>query len=194
MRHCADCKKQVSKYATRCKSCARSWKNNPAYRTGISMQTICSGCGKELKSGCRHTTKMCKMCFLRDPIRRKRVSEKHRSLVLAGKHHLGDGTKTPLNVSVRGMYRMREWVVAVFSRDNYACTGCGIRGKKLTADHIKPFAVILRENNITSVEEAVACSALWDICNGRTLCRPCHKRTDTWGFKTMEIIRKLNQK
>jgi len=34
-----------------------------------------------------------------------------------------------------------------------------------------------------SVEEAKDCSELWDTDNGRTLCHPCHKLTDTYGWK-----------
>ena len=33
-------------------------------------------------------------------------------------------------------------------------------------------------------EEAIKCNELWDINNGRTLCHPCHRTTDTYGFKS----------
>jgi hypothetical protein len=31
------------------------------------------------------------------------------------------------------------------------------------------------------VEKANGCRYLWSIRNGRTLCHPCHTKTDTYG-------------
>ena len=58
-----------------------------------------------------------------------------------------------------------------------------LKGEKyiFDADHIYPFSKILDDYNITSIEEAISCEKLWDIENGRTLCRDCHKQTDTYG-------------
>lgn len=50
----------------------------------------------------------------------------------------------------------KEWKEVrkkVFERDNYTCVWCGIRGTELHLDHL------------------------------RTLCKPCHKKTDTYGYK-----------
>lgn len=62
----------------------------------------------------------------------------------------------------------REWRGAVFERDNYTCVECGDnRGRNLNADHIKPWSFFpdLR----------------FDVDNGRTLCVPCHQKTETFG-------------
>jgi hypothetical protein len=68
----------------------------------------------------------------------------------------------------------KRWRKAVFERDNYTCKHCGARSAKekgvwLEADHIKPFAYF-PELRFT-------------LSNGRTLCRECHKKTDTFGIK-----------
>ena len=65
------------------------------------------------------------------------------------------------------MYRM--WRECVFKRDDYRCKKCCQRGGQLNADHILPFAhyPLFR----------------YDVTNGRTLCVPCHKLTDTFGSK-----------
>ena len=34
---------------------------------------------------------------------------------------------------------------------------------------------------LKNIQEAISCPVLWDIKNGRTLCRECHKRTKTYG-------------
>ena len=39
----------------------------------------------------------------------------------------------------------------------------------------------MEENNIKTLEEAENCEELWNINNGRTLCYPCHYKTDNYG-------------
>lgn len=59
------------------------------------------------------------------------------------------------------------WRKSVFERDNYTCQICGIRGVKIQADHIKPFKYFPELR--------------WELSNGRALCVPCHRKTDTYG-------------
>ena len=85
---------------------------------------------------------------------------------------------------IRHSLESRIWRENVFKRDNYTCIWCGdSKGGNLEADHIKPFILIVRQNNIKLFQEALNCFELWDISNGRTLCVDCHKTTDTWGAK-----------
>jgi hypothetical protein len=190
-RNCKICGDSISpkgeKGSGLCRSCSRTGGKNPAYKKGHTKKRPCKICGKEIRGFV--PTEMCRLCFLRDPERRKRVSQSHRILVASGKHPSGDGTKTPLQKIIRGSFEMRVWVLAVFSRDGYCCINCGEHNDKITADHIKPFALVLKENNIKSLNEALECKELWNINNGRTLCRPCHKLTPTWGFRTREMMR-----
>lgn len=62
-------------------------------------------------------------------------------------------------------YRM--WRQAVLKRDNYACVQC-LSTYRPEADHIKPMTLNP--------------SLMFNLDNGRTLCRECHKKTPTWGF------------
>ena len=81
------------------------------------------------------------------------------------------GGITPINVSIRNTIKYRLWREAVFKRDNYTCLWCGDdTGGNLEADHIKSFSNYPEYRFVLS--------------NGRTLCIPCHKTTDTWGGKT----------
>ncbi len=75
--------------------------------------------------------------------------------------------RTPANKRARHSAEYSLWREAVFTRDNYTCQACGKRGGDINADHIKPFA--LYPELRTSIE------------NGRTLCIPCHRKTDTFG-------------
>ena len=81
----------------------------------------------------------------------------------------------------------QEWRKAVFSRDNYICVLCKSLGP-INADHIIKFADIIKAFKITTIEEAIACKPLWDINNGRTLCVPCHRKTDTWGNRIKSLL------
>ncbi len=65
---------------------------------------------------------------------------------------------------------LKEWRKAVFERDDWTCQGCEVRGGvELNADHIVPKWADL--------------SLAFTISNGRTLCRPCHVETKTFGWK-----------
>ena len=80
------------------------------------------------------------------------------------------GGKTNESLRIRHSIEYRLWREAVFARDNWTCVLCSERGCVLNADHIKSFALHpdLR----------------FAIDNGRTLCVPCHKKTDTYGNKS----------
>jgi 5-methylcytosine-specific restriction endonuclease McrA len=77
------------------------------------------------------------------------------------------GGITPINVAIRMSLEYKSWRKSVFERDNYTCVWCKIKGGNLQADHIKPFSLFPELR--------------FDIDNGRTLCKPCHLKTDTWG-------------
>ena len=57
----------------------------------------------------------------------------------------------------------------VFERDNYTCQECGTRGGILHPHHLMP--------------KAIFPELTFALSNIITLCRDCHKRTDTYGYK-----------
>jgi hypothetical protein len=60
-------------------------------------------------------------------------------------------------------------------------------GGELQADHIIPFSYILNEFNIQTLDDARNCYILFAVNNGRTLCKPCHTETDTYGIKALQF-------
>lgn len=100
------------------------------------------------------------------------------------KSNFWKGGISKLQSILRNCLEYKNWRITVFSRDRFQCIECGVKGcrrNQLNADHIKSFSFILQENKIKTLEQALKCEELWDINNGRTLCIPCHKKTETWG-------------
>lgn len=110
----------------------------------------------------------------------KKMPMESRLKISGSNHYNWKGGLGSINSRIRNIFEYRQWVQDIFKRDNYTCQECGSRGVKLNVHHIKPFAIILAENNISTVEEALNCSIMWDYDNGMTLCVPCHKKTDTY--------------
>ena len=79
------------------------------------------------------------------------------------------GGITPEVIRLRGTAKYIKWRKATFERDNYTCQDCGERGVYLEADHYPiSFSILFKEKNWKT---------MWDINNGRTLCRKCHDKT-----------------
>lgn len=78
-----------------------------------------------------------------------------------------EGGISPINQRIRSSTEYKLWRKAVLERDNYTCIWCFVKDVPLQADHIKPFAYFPELR--------------FAIDNGRTLCVPCHKTTDTYG-------------
>lgn len=93
------------------------------------------------------------------------------------------GEKRPYKTPVERREKHTEsfgiaWRKAVFERDNYTCQICKVRGKQIQADHIKPFKYFPELR--------------WILSNGRTLCVPCHRKTDTYGRRGQKLYEKSN--
>lgn len=88
------------------------------------------------------------------------------------KNHFWRGGVTSINAKIRESLEYDDWRRKVFERDLYTCQLCGEIGGRLEADHIKPFSLYpdLR----------------FDLSNGRTLCKICHKKTDTYGHLSLK--------
>lgn len=77
------------------------------------------------------------------------------------------GNRREIHKIIRQSLEYRLWRESVFKRDDWTCVWCKIKGKRLNADHIKPFSLFPELR--------------FAIDNGRTLCEECHKTTETYG-------------
>lgn len=160
-RECLECGKRIRVSPSRLKYnnyCSKECHlNNMKKNAG---KEICQVCGKEYL--CSKSQKK-----LRG---RKTCSKECQSILitsLAKKRWEGHHSNRAIIRRIRYSKDMNNWRWAVFERDDYTCQMCGKKGGYLEADHIKPFA---QHPELR-----------FDIRNGRTLCRPCHQKTPTWG-------------
>lgn len=77
------------------------------------------------------------------------------------------GGLTLMTRLLRSQALARNWAIKIKKRDDYTCQFCKKRGGFLHSDHIKPWALYPELR--------------YDLSNGRTLCKDCHYKTETFG-------------
>lgn len=111
--------------------------------------------------------KWCKKDF-KDYLSNKKNYKYHFCSVKCRDSWVGRYCVTPQRILLRKKKEYIEWRNDILERDGYKCVWCGATNS-LQVDHIKSFAkhpkLRLEKNN------------------GRTLCEPCHRKTDTWGVR-----------
>jgi 5-methylcytosine-specific restriction endonuclease McrA len=110
---------------------------------------------------------------------RRKMRETHLKRVAEGKHNNYKGGITPINAAIRGSLEYKLWRRAILERDKYTCIWCG-NTNNLQADHIKPFSLFPELR--------------FALDNGRTLCKECHIKTDTYRGKMFHYKKLLGIK
>ena len=119
--------------------------HNPVWNEKVRLANIGKKMSESSKEKCRAATK------------RRPLS----SFVRGERHPAWKGGVTPINKKLRLTREMIQWRSDVFSRDNWTCQLCFVRGGDLRAHHIKPFAAF---------PELRA-----DVSNGITFHDYCHR-------------------
>lgn len=150
-------------------------------------KTLCKKCSQEIKrfkKGISRPKKKETTQKMIETKRRNGVFEDFKTRFLgAGNPNWKGGINDLLN-TIRKSSKQTTWRESVFIRDKFTCVLCGYdKGHIIEADHIVPLSFLVKKFKIKTIEDAFICEALWDTQNGRTLCRFCHKQTDTWGKK-----------
>jgi 5-methylcytosine-specific restriction endonuclease McrA len=173
---------------TTCLTCQRLFKPKSVSSTRVRLY-----CGPEcfrnrnpvLDKGCPQ----CGGVFKTRNIKRKHCSKvcasRAASIRQAGENsHLWAGGTTKRLDIIRFSRAYREWRAAVFKRDGYACVDCGIKGGPGTGITLDPDHIIPKSErpDLATV-----------ISNGRTLCRQCHEKTETYGWKQAHRMRRLRK-
>jgi len=78
------------------------------------------------------------------------------------------GGATALIIRIRGLKKYASWRESVFKRDGYICQDCGFdKGNILEAHHIIFVSDCIKNKNL---------ELIFDVNNGLTLCKKCHKK------------------
>ena len=86
-----------------------------------------------------------------------------------------------ISEQIREMPEYSNWKNEVFQRDGRYCMNEGCESNEnLEIHHIKSLYSIIKKYKIDNKEEASMCNELWDVNNGKVLCRECHKRTENY--------------
>ena len=142
-------------------------KNNPRYSGGIK-DYICQYCGKTFK-GRKHGDRLPKYCSIE-------CAAKDRGVKNRGINHWNyKGCNGRTTLPIRRMGRYEKWRQQILIRDNYKCTECGTT-KDLEVHHIKELYLIIQEYKDKHTKLNVDDDIFYNIKNGVTLCRKCHKQ------------------
>lgn len=133
----------------------KSFFNNPEYKEKMKQIAISHGYGKWMKD-------------------KKRSNETIEKISKANTGRRKINPLTPEYKRIRTSKSWIKWREAVFIRDNFTCRKCGIKNSKGYGKTIE-----LNPHHIKSFKEHPGLA--FDIRNGVTLCRECHKKTDSWG-------------
>lgn len=97
-------------------------------------------------------------------------------------HHWWKGGITKREETLAHALRveLRNWAKQVLERDNYTCQKCGLRAKERRIMHV---------HHIKSVSEYP--SLVLDVSNGTTLCKNCHRQTESYGRKLRKQMARL---
>jgi hypothetical protein len=174
-----------------CRSCSKRIQGGLSVAAKDFTEYVCPQCGKSRTITGGNLTKIisgeitgrCRSCaYTGIPKPGHPPSEKQlatyrqpRPFQIGDKNHEWKGGISSWRVSLRGTVQYSQWRRQVFSRDGFSCTLCGCSGTKLIVHHIRPLAMLLQENNIYCIEDAIKNESLWNINNGMTVCVACHK-------------------
>lgn len=141
------------------------------HNTFVQKKEPCKHCG-ELKTKYSET---CKKCIYKTKTHhlkgtklpewwKQRITNKFQC---GEKHPNWKGGKTPQNKKWRMCKEFRDWRMSVFTRDNFTCQECLVRGGELHPHHLKPMSLFPELR--------------YELNNGITLCASCHRKTPSWG-------------
>jgi hypothetical protein len=85
-----------------------------------------------------------------------------------------------LKLKIRYITKYLNWRLSILKRENFTCQICHTSVKenkslRLEVHHPKTFDEICKENNVSTVEQALGCDELWNLNNGVSICYGCHK-------------------
>lgn len=183
-KNCLQCKKTFKKLVTRsvrdflqsAKFCSKECHNLSMVGVPQSESTKLKKRGRQAWNRGNDVTLVCKECKGHFTVFEWRARQNPQFCSHQCASQYKDFGKTTEDKRIRVSVVYKAWRTLVFERDDYTCKDCGVRGGKLHADHIKPFAFYPELR--------------FEVTNGRTLCIPCHQKTPTYGGRCKGYVEK----
>lgn len=158
-------------------SCLFCRKDFPYSNTALKRSVVYKSVGRIAKVGqvfCSHRCASLYKNIFHNPMK----LPENRGKISGENNYAWKGGVSDRNRHVIDSSAYKEWRKSVFSRDDYICQSCGDRGGDLVADHELPWAYFP--------------TLRFEVLNGRTLCVPCHKKTDTYAGRVRTLAKSLN--
>lgn len=93
----------------------------------------------------------------------------------------GENAVGKLRIRIHQLPEYTNWRFTIMKRDNFTCQTCkDPKAKPREVHHIKSYKDIKKQYSFTTVEGARMCKELWNLENGVTICRECHRKTDSY--------------
>lgn len=133
--------------------------------------------------------------------RRKKLAAEQRAAVQAKKDAVAYTHRQEVRRMIEKMPEYQAWRQQVLKRDAGAdndgiwlmkCINCGST-ENLEVDHIASLDSIIKMYSINNEDEARTCEALWNVNNGRTLCKSCHDQTPTSMRRAFKLLSTENE-
>ena len=189
-KECADkSKRKVKENNCTCLICGNRFYRNPSQIACGSNKYCSKECvDKSKRNGVKRNCLVCHKPFYAKPHQIIRghgrfCSMKCWHVFNRGDNHsqwnaeMTDEERAIRNGSKRDLPEYKNWRRNVFTRDNYTCRACGAIGVRLNAHHVIPWSVDV--------------SLRYEISNGITLCKSCHKKEHKRLKKLKEFQRDL---
>lgn len=119
---------------------------------------------------------------------RLKMSLAHKGKQLGINNPSWKGGITILTTKIRNLPEFQQWRKQVFERDKYICQDCFKQSGALNAHHIKEWNIIFRKflalyNQFSPIDDketlmrlAINYAPFWELSNGKTVCKECHKK------------------
>jgi len=90
-----------------------------------------------------------------------------------------------LRAEIEQMPISQRWKQDVRKKCENKCQMCG-SNKNTEVHHLDSFYLILKQNNINSIEKAFECKKLWNVDNGEVLCKKCHDKMESSKYRALK--------
>ena len=98
-----------------------------------------------------------------------------------------------LKLRIRNTTKYLNWRIAILRRDGFRCQVCSASIKdnktmRLDIHHANTFNDMFKDNNITTIKQALECKEIWNLDNGVCLCYSCHKDIENLRTKIRNVL------